>query len=388
VAPNAGQLDEAAHRSKVPPRSAFRVERERGEIRLSGDLRLLHAAEVWRRLVAATRDVTGGNIEFDLSAVEAIDGATMALLVELRAELAAQGVRAQLTGTAARFAPLVELYERAVEPVRETGPRRIGAVEHVGRAMAHARDEPAYDLDFTGNTGMAVAAIPGRPRLGYWKSIPGLAQRAGADALPIVLLINALVGFAMAFQSAKQLQLYGANLYVADLVGISMTRELAPLMTAIVVAGRSGAGYAAEIGTMKINEEIDALRTLGVRPFNWLVVPRAIAMIFVLPALTLLADFVGVLGGLIVAVVDLDLTPYGYLLETKLAVLPWDVGSGLIKSLVFSVAIVLIACQQGFAASAGAESVGRRTTSTVVASLFVLVLLDSIVTVILRVFHA
>jgi phospholipid/cholesterol/gamma-HCH transport system permease protein len=111
-------------------------------------------------------------------------------------------------------------------------------------------------------------------------------------------------------------------------------------------------------------------------------------MIFVLPALTLLADFVGVLGGLIVAVVDLDLTPYGYLLETKLAVLPWDVGSGLIKSLVFSVAIVLIACQQGFAASAGAESVGRRTTSTVVASLFVLVLLDSIVTVILRVFHA
>jgi phospholipid/cholesterol/gamma-HCH transport system permease protein len=386
VAPNAGHADETTRSAKAPPPKRFRVERERGEIRLSGDLRLAHAEEVWRQLVAATRDVTG-RVAFDLSRVDVIDGATMALLVELRGELATRGVRAELTGAADRFAPLVELYGGAGAPLHD--PPLVSPpspLERLGRAVSHAGDEAARVLDFLGNTVAAFAAAARRPRLGYWRSVPKLAQSAGADALPIVLLINALVGFAMAFQSAKQLELYGANLYVADLVGIAMTRELAPLMTAIVIAGRSGAGYAAEIGSMQINEEIDAFLTLGVRPFNWIVVPRTIALLCVLPALTVLADFVGVAGGLVVAVYDLDITPYGYLLQTKRAVMPWDVLTGLIKSFAFSIAIVLIACQQGFAASGGAEGVGRRTTSTVVTSLFVLVLLDAILTVIFRVF--
>jgi phospholipid/cholesterol/gamma-HCH transport system permease protein len=201
-----------------------------------------------------------------------------------------------------------------------------------------------------------------------------------------VVLINFLVGFVMAFQSARQLKMFGANIYVADLVGISLTRELAPLMTAIIVCGRSGAAFAAELGSMKVNEEIDALRTLGLTPFGWLVVPRVFALVIVVPLLTIIADFIGVTGGLFVGILDLDLTAQGYFTQTLTAVKAWDVVTGLMKSVVFAAAIALIACQQGFAASGGAEGVGKRTTSTVVTSLFAVVIIDAVFTVIFRAF--
>ena len=137
---------------------------------------------------------------------------------------------------------------------------------------------------------------------------------------------------------------------------------------------------------MKVNEEIDALRTLGLTPFGWLVVPRVFALLLVVPVLTLIADFVGIGGGLVVGITDLDLTTQGYLVETLKGVQGWDVATGLIKSVVFSVAIALIACQQGFAASGGAEGVGKRTTSTVVTSLFALVVIDAVFTAIFRAF--
>jgi phospholipid/cholesterol/gamma-HCH transport system permease protein len=190
----------------------------------------------------------------------------------------------------------------------------------------------------------------------------------------------------MAFQSAKQLKMFGANIFVADLVGISLTRELAPLMTAIIVCGRSGAAFAAELGSMKVNEEVDALRTLGLTPFGWLAVPRVVALVLVVPLLTLLADFIGIIGGLVVGVTDLDLSALGYLFETQRAVHGWDIGTGLIKSVVFALAIGIISCQQGLAASGGAEGVGKRTTSTVVTSLFALVMIDAVFTMLFRLF--
>jgi phospholipid/cholesterol/gamma-HCH transport system permease protein len=155
-------------------------------------------------------------------------------------------------------------------------------------------------------------------------------------------------------------------------------------MTAIIVCGRSGAAFAAEIGSMKVSEEVDALRTLGLRPFAWLGVPRVLALLVVLPALTIIGDIVGVLGGLFVAVTSLNVSARGYFIETTIAVQMWDVQHGLIKSVAFALAIALIACQQGFAASGGAEGVGRRTTSTIVTSLFALVILDALLTVTFR----
>ncbi|MCL4148716.1 UNVERIFIED_CONTAM: hypothetical protein GTU68_004370 [Idotea baltica] len=205
-------------------------------------------------------------------------------------------------------------------------------------------------------------------------------ERAGADGIPIILLINFLVGLIIALQSAFQLERFGANLFLADLVGLSMVREMAPLMTAIVVAGRSGAAYAAELGSMKVSQEVDALWTLGFDPQRFLVLPRLIALALVVPILTTLSMVVGIFGGLIIGVQYLGLTTLAFMVQLGNAVGFSDLAGGLLKSSVFAVAIGLIACQRGLATRGGAVEVGNSTTSSVVATLFSLVILDTIFT--------
>jgi phospholipid/cholesterol/gamma-HCH transport system permease protein len=199
-------------------------------------------------------------------------------------------------------------------------------------------------------------------------------------------MINFLVGLVTAFQAAIQLKQFGANIFVADLVGISITRELAPLMTAIIAAGRSGAAFSAELGTMRVSEEIDALRTLGLDPYHFLVFPRVLALAVVLPMLTIFADLIGIAGGLLVAMLSLDLTSNAYLIETQKAVGLWDVFSGCIKSVAFGMNVALIACQRGLSTEGGAEGVGRATTSAVVTSLFAIVVVDAMFTVLFDAF--
>src|SRR4029077_5855757 len=197
-----------------------------------------------------------------------------------------------------------------------------------------------------------------RPRSVNWRDVPRFMERAGADGIPIVVMINFLVGVVTAFQAAVQLKQFGANIFVADLVGLSITRELAPLMTAIIVAGRSGAAFSAELGTMRVSEGIDALRTLGLDPYGFLVLPRVLTLVLVLPLLTILADVIGIAGGLLVAMLGLDITANAYLVETQKAVGLWDVFSGCLKTMFFGLAIALIACQRGLAVRGGAEGVG------------------------------
>jgi phospholipid/cholesterol/gamma-HCH transport system permease protein len=366
------------------PVDAYRIVRDGGTIRVAGDLRMHDASAIWRDLRKETAAVNG-NVVFDLGGVDAADGGVMALLVELRAELTARGLTAELSSANEKVETIVNLYSGHAGVVKEKRRRPESVVAQIGRVTLDVKDEAKGILDFVGSMVLAAFALVRHPRAGHWKEIAPLCERTGADAVPIVVLINFLVGFVMAFQSAKQLKMFGANIYVSDLVGISLTRELAPLMTAIIVCGRSGAAFAAEIGSMKVNEEIDALRTLGLTPFGWLVVPRIVALMLVVPFLVLIADFVGIGGGLVVGITDLDLSPQGYVIETLSAVHSWDVITGLIKSVVFAVAIALIACQQGFAASGGAEGVGKRTTSSVVTSLFSLVTIDALFTVFFRV---
>jgi phospholipid/cholesterol/gamma-HCH transport system permease protein len=373
-------------RSSVPL-DVYQVVRDGDTIRLAGDLRMHDAAAIWKDLRKETKDVASGTVQFDLRSVQAADGGVMALLVELRTELATRGVKAELVGANPRVETIVNLYSGHDGVAKKKKRKPEGTVAQVGRGVVGVVQEAKGILDFFGSMVLAGFLLIRHPRAGHWKEVAPLMEKTGADAVPIVILINFLVGFVMAFQSAKQLKMFGANIYVADLVGISLTRELAPLMTAIIVCGRSGAAFAAEIGSMKVNEEVDALRTLGLTPFGWLVVPRIVALMLVMPFLTLLADFIGITGGLMVGITDLDLTTQGYLIETLKAVHGMDVLSGLVKSMVFSVAIALIACQQGFAASGGAEGVGKRTTSTVVTSLFALVMIDALFTVIFRVFN-
>jgi phospholipid/cholesterol/gamma-HCH transport system permease protein len=369
------------------PGSGFRIALAEGTLRIEGPLRMRDAGRLWSAILAEARKAPRGRLAIDLSGVDEADGATSALLVELRTELAARGVEAELVGANERVAALVDLYQGEqgeASEERYRGRRAEGLVAQVGRGALEWRAGLKSVVVFLGGMASTVAAIARRPRSAHLKEVPSLIDKAGADAVPIVLLINFLIGFVMAFQAASQLIRFGANIYVADLVGLSVTRELAPLLTAIIIAGRSGAGYAAEIGSMKVSEEIDALRTMGLSPFGWLVVPRVITLVIVAPILTLLGSVVGILGGLVVAVTSLDLTAQGYMIETQKAVNLWDVNSGLIKSAAFGLAIALIACQQGFSASGGAEGVGRRTTATVVISLFVLVLLDALFVVFYR----
>lgn len=206
--------------------------------------------------------------------------------------------------------------------------------------------------------------------------------RIGVDAVPIVSIITFSVGLIIAMQAAYQLERFGASIYVADLVGVSITRELGPLITAIIIAGRSGSAIAAEIGTMKVAEEIDALKTMALNPIGFLIVPRTLAMIVVVPCLTVLADFLGIAGGFSLAVFSLKLPFIAYFNETATAILLKDFLTGLVKSLVFAVIISQIGAYQGFSVSGGAEGVGKSTTASVVSSIFFIIFADLVFTMI------
>jgi phospholipid/cholesterol/gamma-HCH transport system permease protein len=204
--------------------------------------------------------------------------------------------------------------------------------------------------------------------------------KVGVNAVPIVALISFSIGLIVAMQSAYQLQHFGAMIFTADLVAVAQTRELGPLMTAIVVAGRSGSGIAAEIGTMKVGEEIDALRSMGFNPVKFLVVPKLLALAIMVPCLNLLADLIGIGGGILMGVVNLDLGFARYLNRTLDALAMKDIITGLIKSVVFAQLIGITGCYMGFIVEGGAEGVGRRTTQSVVVSIFLIILADAVFT--------
>jgi len=362
---------------------AFTLERiDASALRLAGTLKLAHAAELWDKMTSEVAALTTGeSIAVEMADVSGIDGCALALLIQVRADLRARGVACDLVHARRRIDDLVHLYGGDTEPEPRLKVRREGTLEQIGRSSLAFVMEVKLVLAFLGTAVLAALGLLREPRTANWKAVVQIMGRAGADAVPIVVLINFLVGFVMAFQGAIQLKQFGANIFVADLVGLSVTRELGPLMTAIIVCGRSGAAFAAELGTMKVSEEIDALRTLGFGPVRYLVLPRILALILVVPILTLFADLVGAMGGLFVGLVSLDLTVSGYLIETRKALGVWDVGSGLVKGVVFGIAVAVISCQQGFATSGGAEGVGRRTTSSVVAILFTLILIDAAFTI-------
>jgi phospholipid/cholesterol/gamma-HCH transport system permease protein len=256
----------------------------------------------------------------------------------------------------------------------------------VGLVTQQVTDHLSGMLSFLGDVVAEGLASLRDPRSIHWRDLQRLIVRTGFDALPIVVLINFLVGLVTGFQAAVQLRQFGADIYVADLVGLSVTRELAPLMTAILVAGRSGAAYAAELGTMQVSEEVDALRTLGLDRYRFLVFPRVLALVLVVPVLTLIGDAVGILGGLFVAITGLDLTAAAYMIETQQTIDLADVFGGVLKAFVFGAAIALVACQRGLAARGGAEGVGLSTTSAVVMTLFFLIVIDAGFTVLYHVF--
>ena len=204
----------------------------------------------------------------------------------------------------------------------------------------------------------------------------------GVESLGIICLLGASVGMVLALQAAYQLKQFGAVLYTGSLVSVSMSRELGPLVAGILISGRVGARMAAELGTMKVQEEIDALTTMGLNPVRYLVAPRCLSLIVVLPCLTVITDFMGMLGGFLIGTLGVNINPYMYLAKNFDALVLKDIYSGLFKSVFFAVLIALISCHEGLSVDGGADGVGKATTQAVVTSIILIVIFDCIITAI------
>jgi phospholipid/cholesterol/gamma-HCH transport system permease protein len=235
-------------------------------------------------------------------------------------------------------------------------------------------------LDFTGHCAVAFAKAIVSPRSVDWGSLPRLIQAIGADALPVTSAANLLVGLIIGFLGVSQLGRFGAVVYVPELVVVAHFRELGPLVTAIVVAGRSGAGLASEIATMQVSEEIDALRSMGFDPVSWLVVPRCLALVITVPILAWIGDVLALAGGLVATVAITDMTPRAFVIGTSDAITGAHFLGGMIKSPFLALAIGLIACGQGLAARGGAAAVGARTTTAVVLAIFGVIVISAFFT--------
>ncbi|MCB9881181.1 MAG: MlaE family lipid ABC transporter permease subunit [Planctomycetes bacterium] len=356
-------------------------------VELAGRFTLQEAERFWHDLQTALKARRSHCIHFDLSAVDHMGSGILALLVGMRDEAQRNGCETQFLGIGESLREMLDLYHR-----RETlrGPEavlQVSLLDHIGRQTVHVLRGARGMLEFLGRLAQAFGRGVRRPWTLAWHAIPRLLERAGADAIPIVVAIHFLIGLTMAFQSALRLRNYGAEIFTADVVGLAQTRELGPLITAIILAGRSGAAYAAEIGSMKINEEVDALKMLGICEFRYLVFPRIMTLLIAMPCLAMIANVVGIFGGLVVGVTTLDLTPTAYLIETQLAIRISDVMTGLFKAVVFGGTIALISCQRGLATRGGAEGVGYFTTSSVVNILFSLIALDAIFTILFHLFQ-
>jgi phospholipid/cholesterol/gamma-HCH transport system permease protein len=288
----------------------------------------------------------------------------------------------RLDGLRPEFEALLKLIATRMraQGAAEAGPR--GMLERIGRKAWEELRGAWGLLAFVGEGAVALTRALANPHRIRWRPILYNIQTAGFEALPITGLLSFLMGIVIAYQGAEQLERFGANIYVVDLVGLSMARELSPLITAIIVAGRSGSAYAAQIGTMKVTEEIDALRTIGVGPFDLLVMPKVLALMIALPLLTVFTDAMGILGGMVMARPQLGISFGTFInrLEYAVSLSSYLIGIG--KAPVFAAIIALVGCYQGFQVTGSAESVGRQTTVSVVQSIFLVILVDALFSIV------
>jgi len=319
-----------------------------------------------------------GRIRIELSSVERMDTGGAWVLQRLRASLERGQHPVELCGLPPKAAGLLELVQGTAMKV-EAVPRKVQprVLEELGRRGVKVAARGIGLLAFIGEMGAAWLRQIRNPRHIRWKEIAQSLGEAGPKALPIVGLLAFLLGIVIAYQGGIQLRQYGASLFIADLVGLSMVRELAPMITAIIVAGRTGSAYTAQIGTMQVTEEVDALRSMGIPPMDLLVLPKLIALIVALPLLTVFADIMGVLGGMVMASVQLDIAFSTYIDRLGVAVSVDSYLVGLGKAPVFAAIIATIGCYQGFQVAGSAESVGRRTTVSVVQSILAVIVVDA-----------
>jgi phospholipid/cholesterol/gamma-HCH transport system permease protein len=347
---------------------------------LAGRLDASTIRDLWREARSALAQAAGKRIVVDAKDVDYCDGAGIALLVDLMRQRAKGEV--EVRNLKPRFATLlaqfdVEVLDHDLDPA----PKRDSSIEEIGEIAAGVGNDIHQQLSFIGETTAALFHALRHPSTVRWRDVWLLCEKVGADALPIVALIAFLMGLILAFQSAVPMKKFGAEIFVADLVGLAMLRELGPLMTAILLAGRTGAAFAAEIGTMKVNQEVDALTTMGIDPVRFLVTPRIIAALLMTPLLTLFADLVSLLGGAI-ALRSFDIPFVTFIHEVEGILTLTDFMVGFVKTFFFAILIAGVGCLRGLQTAAGASAVGDSATRAVVSCIILLVIVDGIFAVV------
>ncbi|MBP1739406.1 MAG: hypothetical protein H6Q48_1699 [Deltaproteobacteria bacterium] len=355
-------------------------------LRLTGRMDSANAGAMLRDLGPFIHTKAPISLIVDLSEVTYVDDFGVLVLIQLRHMMTAQSGSFSLIHVSDRVREILSLlhFDDLTEKIPLTRKQVPNIFIRLGDATLRHINDLRYLTSFTGSVFLALLYVCRHPRSLRKEDTVLAMQKTGVDALPIVGLISFLLGLIIAFMSSVQLRQFGADIYVASLVSLAMTRELGPIMTAIIVAGRSGSAFAAEIGTMRISEEIDALFTMGFDPTRFLAIPKVIASLVVVPLLTLFSDVFAILGGLVVGVLMLDLTANAYMAQTFVTLAPFDVFLGVLKSAVFAFLISWIGCFRGFRVRGGAAGVGEATTSAVVSSIFLIILTDSVFSVILR----
>ncbi|MFA6922326.1 MAG: ABC transporter permease [Gallionella sp.] len=357
---------------------------------ISGDGKSVRCSGDWivRKIALLEQHITQiawpetGDLMFEGTELTALDTTGAWLLHRTARALELRGQHVTFTGLRPEFKTLLDLVASCAVKPETPPPVRPDLLTRIGQKSWQGWLSLSGMLAFIGETSLILLQSLIQPRNIRWRPILHNLQTAGFEALPIVGLLSFLMGLVIAYQGADQLQRFGANIFIADLVGLSMLRELSPLLTAIIVAGRSGSAYAAQIGTMKVTEEIDALRTIGVGPTQLLVLPKLIALIIALPLLTVYADVTGVLGGMIMARSKLDVSFDVFLDRLGDAVSLSSFLTGVGKAPVFAAIIALVGCYQGFQVTGSADSVGRQTTVSVVQAIFLVILSDALFSIV------
>jgi phospholipid/cholesterol/gamma-HCH transport system permease protein len=350
-----------------------RIEAGEGGIVLSGWLGIDTVEEVLR--LSLTLGKTG---HIDITALDHLDTAGAMALIDLQARA---GGQVRLDGASDAQAQLIETVRKNM-PSDEAAPARTSPIgdrlETLGRGLVEGWRTAVSLTSFLGQVMATLASVLVRPRRLRITSVVHHCQEVGLNAVPIVALMAFLIGVVLAFQGSAQLRQFGAEVFVVDLIAISVLRELGILLTAIIVAGRSGSAFTAAIGSMKMREEIDAMRTLGLDPVAILVVPRVLALLIMLPVLGFIADISGLVGGALMSWVELGVSPAVFQARLVANTDVWHFAVGMIKAPAFALIIGIIGCYEGMMVGGNAESLGRLTSTSVVLSIFMVIVMDAL----------
>jgi phospholipid/cholesterol/gamma-HCH transport system permease protein len=335
----------------------------------------------WRTAMNSLQLANPRRLIVDAAQLTYCDGAGAALLLELHRRQSRRQGTCEIRSLDPAYQALLDLYGRSDGQSPEPATPRATPVEQIGRATVAMWNDIVVLIAFVGELCVALGRALRHPGLVRWRDAWLTAELAGVNALPIVVLLGFLLGLIMAFQSAIPMRQFGADLYVANLIGLSILRELGPLLTAIILAGRSGSAFAAELGTMKVSEELDALTTMGLELVGFLVVPRVIAAVAMTPLLAIFAGVFGLIGGAVV-MLSLGFPLVTYMNQVKAAVTVGDMLGGLGKSFVFGIVVAAIGCLRGLQTKSGASAVGESTTRAVVSGLVLITIVDGVFAVI------